>query len=526
MTIRNYRMFRDLDLDLDPDVNVIVGTNATGKSTLIEAISIALTNRLNGRGLWQEMTPFLVNMQATADYFERLRSGERLAPPEVLIELYFAGGNFTEPLRGTNNLRNEDSCGVRIHAHLSEDFAEEYAAFLNQPGATNLVPTEYYRIDWLGFSGQSITSRSVPAIASVIDATSLRLQAGVDNHLQQILRTSLSPTERAELSRQYRSLREEFAERDGVRTVNERIQQENVDFTDRAISLAIDISQRYTWEGSLAAHVDDLPLLLVGSGEQSAIKTSLALTQRAAESAVVLLEEPENHQSFGSLRKLMARIQQHCAGKQLIVTTHSNFVLNKLGLERLILLAPGGRWTRLSGLAPDTAMYFKRLAGFDTLRLVLADRAILVEGPSDELIVQRAYFDAHGRLPLDDGIDVISVGLSHARFLDVAVPLNRRAAVVTDNDGDPDRALARFVSYSDHEFISVHIAPEASLPTLEPNIVAVNDLDVLNSALGTTFASKQDVESYMLANKTLAALAIFEAEAKLQMPQFVLDAVT
>ena len=42
--------------------------------------------------------------------------------------------------------------------------------------------------------------------------------------------------------------------------------------------------------------------------------------------------------------------------------------------------------------------------------LVLAKRVILVEGPSDELVVQRAYRDAHnGRLPIQDGVDVMSM---------------------------------------------------------------------------------------------------------------------
>lgn len=40
-------------------------------------------------------------------------------------------------------------------------------------------------------------------------------------------------------------------------------------------------------------------------------------------------------------------------------------------------------------------------------------QAILVEGDSDELIVQRAYMDSHrGKLPISDGIDIISVGIS------------------------------------------------------------------------------------------------------------------
>ena len=71
-----------------------------------------------------------------------------------------------------------------------------------------------------------------------------------------------------------------------------------------------------------------------------------------------------------------------------------------------------------SVLPADTARYFSKLSGYDTLRLLLSEASILVEGDSDELVVQRAYMDGHGgRLPIQDGIDVVSVGTSFLRFL-------------------------------------------------------------------------------------------------------------
>lgn len=48
VAIRNYRVFRHFDLELAPDVNIIVGRNDPGESTLIEAIHLALTRRLHG----------------------------------------------------------------------------------------------------------------------------------------------------------------------------------------------------------------------------------------------------------------------------------------------------------------------------------------------------------------------------------------------------------------------------------------------------------------------------------------------
>lgn len=41
-----------------------------------------------------------------------------------------------------------------------------------------------------------------------------------------------------------------------------------------------------------------------------------------------------------------------------------------------------------------------------------------------------------GRLPIEDGIEVISVGVSFLRFLELADCIRTKIAVVTDNDGD------------------------------------------------------------------------------------------
>lgn len=107
------------------------------------------------------------------------------------------------------------------------------------------------------------------------------------------------------------------------------------------------------------------------------------------------------------LNTLVGKIADRCEGKQVLVPTHSSFVLNKLGLDRLVLLTPSVG-IRLTELPQETLDYFKRLPGYDTLRVALAERIILVEGPSDELVVQRAFLDAHGKLPLEGGVDVIA----------------------------------------------------------------------------------------------------------------------
>ncbi|NOX21666.1 MAG: AAA family ATPase [Actinobacteria bacterium] len=528
IAIQNYRRFKEFHLDFESGMNIVVGDNDSGKSSLLEAINLALTGRVQGWPLSQDFSPFLVNQGATAEYVQALHDadGSIPAPPEVIIDLFLEASDDTEILRGRDNLLDKDACGVRIWGYLNPEYLAEYQAFASQPDQVYLVPTEYYRVDWLGFSGNAVTARSIPATASVIDPTTIRLQSGADHHLQQIIHTHLDPSERVELSRAYRSLREEFTKNPSVEAINEKLSGEDGDVTDKELTLSIDISRRFTWESSLVPHLDELPFPFIGKGEQNAVKTLLAIGRKAEDAHIVLIEEPENHLSFSSMRRLISKIEAQCEGKQVIIATHSSFVLNKLGLDRLVLLTEKAA-ARITDLPADTTEYFKKLSGYDTLRLVLAKRAILVEGPSDELVVQRAYVDTHGCLPIEDGIDVINVrGLSFKRFLDLAVELGCDVSVVTDNDGKPvDDVLARYADYVDHENVSIWVADDPNRRTLEPQLVAMNSLEVLNQILGKTYETADDLVKYMLDNKTASALAIFEADETIEMPEYIRGAV-
>jgi hypothetical protein len=81
--------------------------------------------------------------------------------------------------------------------------------------------------------------------------------------------------------------------------------------------------------------------------------------------------------------------------------------------------------------------------------------------------VQRAFMDANnGLLPIEKGIDVISVGTSFLRFLEVAEKLEKNAIVVTDNDGDVNALKLKYKKYLE--------AGINSIPVIVPNIHPYN----------------------------------------------------
>lgn len=527
IAIRNFKTYRKFDLDFLPDLNILVGDNDAGKSTLLEAIGLALTLRIGGRSFQTELSPFHFNTETTRTYVKALVAGAHPSPPELIIDLFLDPADAPAVLKGTNNLDATDDPGVRVLVRLNPDYGLEYAEFIKDPSKVTMVPTEYYEVKWLGFSGNPITFRSIPAVASLIDASNIRLASGADFYLQGIINHHLSDAERVELSRSYRSLRETFTSNASIQAINTKLSGTPGDVSDRELSLSIDVSSKAGWEANLVPHLDDLPFTNVGKGEQSSLKILLALNRKVTDAHIVLVEEPENHLSHSSLNLLVKKIADKCFGKQVFITTHSSYVLNKLGLGNLVLLSPSAAM-RLESLPADTLDYFKKLSGYDTLRVVLAKSVILVEGPSDELIVQRAFRDMHGHLPIEAGVDVINVrGLSFKRFLDIALPLGTATRVVTDNDGkEPADVEAGFAAYTSAAHIAVHVGKDKDLKTLEPQLLHVNGREALNDILGKSYATDGDLLSYMTANKTTCAVALFETTAAVVMPEYISDAVT
>jgi hypothetical protein len=505
-------------------MNIIVGNNECGKSTFLEAIHLALTGQLNGRPIAFELHPHLFNQDAVAAYVQALQDKKPASPPRILIEVYFADLPGLAKCRGTNNSLKEDVPGIRLCIEFNEDFNAEYATYVADPSRIRTVPVEYYVPRLRTFADADVTPRGIPLKTSFIDASVIRNSVGANRYVVDIVKTVLPAKELVELSLSYRMMRDRFMSDGKVTTINAELAKQSGVASSKTLSVSLDTTSRASWEAGVMPHLDDIPMTLVGKGEQNCVKIKLAL-RSAGESNIALIEEAENHLSHSSLNALIEHISQSRGDRQLLITTHSSYVLNKLGIESVILFGRAKSAT-LAALSPDTRKYFVKLPGYDTLRLILADRTILVEGPSDELIVQAAFRRRHGVLPMSAGVDVISVrALAFKRFLEIAALLDLRADVVTDNDGDPAAVAEKYKAYAGSERLRIRYDKDPGCKTLEPQLLKANGLEVVNKILGTTYKSDADLLDFMSKNKTDVALGFFETNEDWKAPPYIEEAI-
>ncbi|WP_112312181.1 ATP-dependent nuclease [Pseudogemmobacter bohemicus] len=534
--IRNFKCFEGwFEVDFNQGVNIIVGNNEAGKSTLLEAIHLCLTGMLNGKYIRNELSPYLFNRRTERAYLDSVAAKKPLDPPEIQIELYLGGDNdVLEDLRGNGNSeKNDKARGLLFSIEFDNKYDDAYSEMMKSQEISS-IPLEFYQVQWSEFSRQPAMARTIPIKSALIDSTSTRVQSGSDMYISRIVKEFLDDKERVAISQAHRKLKDAFKADGNVGAINERL-AEAAKISRKRVSIAVDMSSHNAWENSLMTFIEDVPFHYIGKGEQCIVKTRLALSSKKNREAIVLLiEEPENHLSHSKLNQLISDINTDNSGKQIIITTHSSFVANKLGLDHLILLRES-KVARIKDL--EASDFFHKLPGYDTLRLVLSKKSILVEGDADELVVQRAYMDANGgRLPIDDEIDVISVGLTFLRFLELATALKIPVVVATDNDGDVAALEKKYSKYKDIDHIKICYDPiedkgdlilngkPFNYNTLEPKLVKSNSLEILNTLFGTKH-NIDNLHRYMKNNKTECALKIFSTETTITYPKYILDAI-
>ena len=534
IVVRNYKLLENDVIPLNPDVNIFIGDNDSGKSTILEALCILTTGKLNGYAFERQLKANMFTSTVRTEYIQKIQNGERIFPPEIIFEAYFDG----DPIyKGSNNtLSEQEAIGINITVHLAEKNTELYKQMVKNSDIRD-IPIELYTVDYHYFNGDSFTFtyRYSPFKSVFIDTTRKDYGGLVDHFVSDSISDTLTADQIRDLSIAYGVSRRSFHDNETVKQLNEAVRQKAV-IKGRDVSLDLREDDSEAWKRQMSIVVDAIPFEYVGFGTQNTIKIELALRNADEQADIVLMEEPENNLSFSNMAVLVDHITES-KGKQVFISTHSSYIANKLSLSNVILVR-AGVVSPYSALPDDTKKYFVKLPGYDTLRFILATKVVLVEGPTDDLIIQRAYFDRHGKLPSEDGIDIIAVdSLAFKRYLDIAVLIEKPVVIVTDNDGSiVEKINGKYADYQKSIF-TYYYEQDEKLHTIEPSVLAVNlDQDgqpterfkKAISANGSMIKrDKQGVLDFMSApaNKSEWAYRVFEAEEKINYPEYITNVV-
>lgn len=127
LKIKNYKLFRNVTIEMNDEMNIFVGENDSGKTTILEALSMVLTGKINGNNIVSRVNLDWFNVSIRNSFIETIEAGDTPALPVIEIEVYFSIPEEDEveirKFRGTNNSLLEDFHGVKMEIIFDSQYA-------------------------------------------------------------------------------------------------------------------------------------------------------------------------------------------------------------------------------------------------------------------------------------------------------------------------------------------------------------------------------------------------------------------
>lgn len=511
LILTNFKRFGTLNLGLDPRMNILIGDNEAGKSTILLALDLALSasrTKVESFGLEP-----LFHKKAVDDFLAKPLK-RRADLPILSVELFLPDSGRHD-LNGRGNSLHDYHEGLRFSCEPSLEYIPEIEAVLrdDQPN----FPFEFYEIKFTTFAGPAYGSHRKFVRHLAIDSSQINSDYATRDYTRTLYSVHADVAERNKHENLYRQAKDGFK---AVNFVEINKKMEDLEFGLRSSPKSNLASDLIILEGGI-------PIDGKGKGRQSLIKTEFSLRKKkeAAQALdVVLLEEPENHLSHVSMRWLLERIAG-AEDRQVFIATHSSMVCSRLDLRKATMLHAGGAPADLRQLSDDTADFFCKAPDNKVLEFAMSAKVILVEGDAEFILISELYAAVAGSSLERDRVHVISVdGTSFKRYLDVATVLGNRVAVICDNDRDyQTKCVERFAAYR-ADNVKVFADQDPKRWTFE--VCVYQDNKAACDELFEPGRKTLSVQDYMLANKTEAALTLLRMKkGQLAAPTYLREAI-
>ena len=365
----NHRSIHDLDVEVR-DHLVLVGPNASGKTTLLRCLDAALSGSV--AQLWR---------QFSADSF-------RSADQDLVIDVTFDGFSVDEGAVLADEItvppveaRDRPHLRLNVTASLDGDDLEVKRHFMKPEGARRVRADHLDAIGWSLLSATRSPERELgrsgrSAMRSLLDSLDLGDVAGV---VQELLSEANDAVDgapatvalRAELARE---LSDVFPSR--------------VDAADLKVVVSTDPEGGALSHGEVHIGSTEGPIAPLHQQSDGLRSLATIVVQRLARSAPLLaVDEPEIHLHPRSQARV-ARLLASGPGQRL-VATHSAAVVAAFPPSDLVVLAPQGVRQLPAGRIQGDPNFFAQWWTDATVEPLTARRVVLVEGPSDRILLAR-----------------------------------------------------------------------------------------------------------------------------------------
>ncbi|MCR0571142.1 AAA family ATPase [[Clostridium] innocuum] len=512
---KNYKKFKDNEIFFIEGRNVLVGENGVGKSTVIEAICMVMrgsTNLVQSKGISN-----LFNIDAIKKFNIGDKKIEEL--PELYVELYFdqnSEANNAE-VCGSHNLDNDKSAfGICMKIIPNDDYTLQIKEQLES--AEYVFPFEFYKVVFQRFDGSSYNTyaKGHTHSYSLLNSSVVSVSSSLNKLITKTYINSTTEGKRKLIQHDFRSKNDNFSD-----ALYSKYKLEVDAKYKLKIKEAINFAEEF-----ITIHSNGLDISNLGEGEKLMIAIESNLSQEEKQNTVTLIEEPETHLSYINMEKLICMIENN-ANEQIIIATHSNMIVSRLGVINTVLLSENGIF-HFVDVNEETSKFFQKAPNTNLLNFILSKKCILVEGDAEYILMEKFYEMETGKKLSQDDISIIACGgKTFKRYSDIARGLNKRVAIVTDNDKNYDKNITKNYSEIINDNVKVFSDNNDENWTFEVSLYSYSKTYIDNKLY--TKQMGNGVVSFMLNNKAESAfrllVALEDESDQFTIPTYIKEAI-
>lgn len=496
--IKNFKQFNELKFSCNKTRNIFIGENSSGKSSLLQAISIVLSgsfSQIENLGIIN-----LFNAQTIKNFLANKDIDDAL--PELLIELYLKDNATDFELEGIHNSEKDKKFGIKLHIYPNEEYIQDIKDALTT-SQWSIFPFEYYKVQFLTFSNQSYNSFAKPYkfSSTFINTSLIDTKTEIQKRIDEVYDEHIKTENRHKINHKFRVHSDCF--------LND-LRQNNLINSSLEYELSFSNSSENAFKDKVTVLKNKVDIKNISHGEKVLLAVENTFKGLSDKVKIVLIEEPENHLSHLNLQKLLDIFHCQDDDMQVFIATHSNMIATRLGIDNCLLLDNGSILSMNNKiLNKDTIKFFQKSTNQNFLNFILGKKTILVEGNAEYILMEKLYEMHHGNLAYKDNIQIIAVnGLTFERYLEIAQHFpSKHVVVITDNDKDyQNKILSKYNKYTNLNNISVFSDSDNSNYTFEVCLYNSNT-NYLNN---TNIANTDNMLDYMLNNKAEFALRLLE----------------
>ena len=185
----NFKRFQTFETSFDNRINILIGDNEAGKSSLLLALDLVLSgsrSKIETLGLES-----LINADIVSTFLEGEKKIESL--PTMYVEVYL--NEQMDPDLNGKNYSGDIACdGLRLTCEPIDKFSKEIKDILEQTHAN--FPFEYYSIKFTTFSGEPYTGYRKFLRHLLIDSSQINNEYATRQYIKTIYWANVDDSER------------------------------------------------------------------------------------------------------------------------------------------------------------------------------------------------------------------------------------------------------------------------------------------------------------------------------------------